>query len=233
MEIKKVIIGKGETPKKSKGIIFSTEMVKAILEGRKTQTRRVITNLYDRNKFFKLVDSLNGKKGLYAGFYKDSDVFTYEGTIHTDAVYSKAKYQVGDILWVRETWCRISDWTEVDPEVGMFDGYIYKADTDNASVFSWRPSIHMPKEAARIFLKVKDVKVERLNDITEKDAVKEGFINTFGFIHSPDNVYDPPPTTARCKFIADFCRIYVKDELDTYNNPWVWIIEFERTEELK
>ena len=229
-----------------KPILFSTEMVKAILEGRKTQTRRVITNLYDRNKFFKLVDSLNGKKGLYAGFYKDSDVFTYEGTIHTDAVYSKAKYQAGDILWVRETWgisnfneenysvnvVYRADGKEVGHEIILPEGKFTKLyDSMTASCSDWRPSIHMPKEAARIFLKVKDVKVERLNDITEKDAIKEGFINTFGFIHSPDNVYDLPPTTARCKFIADFCRIYAKDELDTYNNPWVWVIEFERTEE--
>ena len=207
---------------KSKGIIFSAEMVKAILEGRKTQTRRVIKPQPTSNMVWvgRLTDTTCRENRKNIGKLMWSD--------KKEHLFAKDYCLLGDILWVRETWSYAGTDDQNNP---MF---YYKADDEMPSglyLESWHPSIHMPKEAARIFLKVKDVKVERLNDITEKDAVKEGFTNTFGFIHSSDNVYDPPPTTARCKFIADFCRIYVKDELDTYNNPWVWVIEFERTEE--
>lgn len=113
----------------TKPILFSTEMVRAILEGRKTQTRRI----------------------------KKSD---------------KPKYQKGDVLWVRETWAKI-----YDPIYKQKIGYIYKCGhnkNNDVYDFKWKPSIHMPKEACRLFLEVVDVRLERLQDITEEDAIGEG-----------------------------------------------------------
>lgn len=92
--------------------------------------------------------------------------------------------------------------------------------------------IHMPKEAARIWLKVTDVRVERLQEITEECAKKEGAIDNRGFIHSPDNEYDSVHT-AREHFAEIWDSTIKKSDLDRYGwnaNPWVWVIEFERCE---
>ena len=132
--------------------------------------------------------------------------------------YAKPPYQVGDILWVRETWC--DRWL---PD-GFLQGnnrYGYKADgtpsygywgNDNQCKNNvWRPSIHMPKVAARIFLKVTNVKVHRVQDITEDESKKEGIKENF------------PP------FMIDTFRD-LRDSLykNWSKNPWVWVIEFER-----
>lgn len=86
-----------------------------------------------------------------------------------------AKYKRGDVLYVRETWAKISDWATVDPSVGIPDGFIYREEwPDGEDGPKWRPSIHMPREAARIFLRVTDVRVERLQDITVDGINAEG-----------------------------------------------------------
>ena len=129
----------------AKPILFNTEMVQAILDGRKTQTRRVIKYSCPSRPDQTLDDFIGDKdpQGL--------------------AVY--ADYHPGDILWVRETWAK------------QFGVYWYKAGPfpDGAvPPDKWRPSIHMPKEAARIFLRVLSVRTERLQDITEENARAEG-----------------------------------------------------------
>ena len=175
---------------KPKPILFNTPMVQAILAGIKTQTRRVVkTGSYTpaeigRNKFYTLRGELNGKPGAWAGFYCDRDVFDgRDGKQHIDAVYAKLPYQPGDVLYVRETW-NVNNLREEGAKVEA--GFIYKAadapdydfrwvettldtfakyEADMSVYFDkWRPSIHMPKEAARIFLRVTDVRVERLQD---------------------------------------------------------------------
>jgi len=133
---------------KEKSIIFSTERVRAILEGKMTQTRRVI---------------------------KPQPVSPF--------VAHLCPYQPGDILWVQEAW-RLVDFAYVDGEwsasVEFKDGTIgtrlFFGEEGANQKTGWRPSIYMPREAARLFLLVKDVRVERLQDITEEDAVKEGCI---------------------------------------------------------
>ena len=100
--------------------------------------------------------------------------------------------------------------------------------------YSWvkRPSIHMSKDAARIWLKVTDVRAERLQDITEEGAKKEGAIDNRGFIHSPNNEYDNVHT-AREHFVKIWNNTIKKSNLDRYGwdaSPWVWVIEFERCE---
>lgn len=192
-----------------KSILFSTPMVKAILDGRKTMTRRVIkqdiVNSCDIDTDGTLLD------------YQDSD-----GDFINPV--KLCRYKVDDILWVRETWCR-GKARNGDNKV------IYKADveTDLQPIHNWRPSIHMPKEAARIFLKVTNVRVERLQDITEEDAFKEGCIDyqcKIGDGKFEDVIeFD---LTARDAFIDLWDSLNAKRGYSWENNPWVWVIEFER-----
>lgn len=174
----------------AKPILFNTEMIGAILDGRKTQTRRVVKyysntpTRYGREKLYKMVEKLNDKPFYGAGFYKDSDVFVHEGQTLTDAIYFKSRYKPGDYLYVREAWA------EVEGCYGVLF-IIYKADgnqyaDDDHKFTGWCPSIHMPKEAARIFLKVTGVRAERLQDISEEDAKKEGIARIFDYLSEDD-----------------------------------------------
>lgn len=173
-----------------KPILFNTEMVRAILNGWKFQTRRVI--------------KVPPKARLTA--YGDSFLCFewYEEARSADIMFQKAKYiefpyRPGDILWVREAWNY---------------GYIYRADS-NGPPIAWRPSIHMPREAARIFLRVTDVRVERLQDIDDYGVIAEGLEIGGPFEEIWDSTIKP----------ADRNR-YGWDA-----NPWVWVIEFERCTE--
>lgn len=184
-----------------KPIIFSTPMVHAILDGRKTQTRRVIKDKDITNNFDIDVD------GSAYAYIDQATGDSYPPT-------HRAKYQPGDILWVRETWSK--------DENGE---YVYRAnygttedDSFPPSMFRWKPSIHMPREAARIFLKVTNVRVERLQDITEDEAIKEG-----AKAYGPNNCSG---TSARIAFAENWDKTTTEHEWRT--NPWVWVIEFEK-----
>jgi len=178
-----------------KPIIFSTEMVRAMLDGRKTQTRRVIKPQPESMK---------------------------------DGKLPKCPYQPGDILWVRETWYyeeHMHELTAGDPDLpsGRYKHrYICKASDPDYPVGNkgWRPSIHMPREAARIFLRVIDVRVERLQEITEEDARAEG---------CDANIPDGVPSSI-VWFYEIWNRLNARRGYGWDTNPWVWVIEFERTE---
>lgn len=142
-------------------------------------------------------------------------------------------YQLGDILYVRETWCALPV-----NEAGHMRGhsvYYYKVDGDlrpEGWRGNWHPSIHMPKEAARIWLKVTDVRVERLQEITEDGAKAEWAIDNRGFIHSTENEY-VSIYTAREHFTEIWNSTIKKSDIDRYGwdaNPYVFVIEFERCE---
>ena len=143
-----------------KPILFNTEMVRAILDGRKTCTRRVI----------ELPENMDGVPVGKSGDSSNPLGFMYPGGI------KRPPYQPGDILYVRETWCALPV-----NGAGHMRGhsiYYYRADGDlrpEGWRGKWRPSIHMPKEAARIWLKVTDVRVERLQEIDEDGVWDEGF----------------------------------------------------------
>lgn len=197
-------------------ILFNTEMVQAILSERKTCTRRVIKDAVKENQEI----NKNGK-----GEFELYDI-TSRCSIPKGKIY-KPPYQPGDILYVRETWCDDRQFTHASTA----GRYFYKA-SENGK-FKWKPSIHMPKEIARIWLKVTDVRVERLQDIDENGAESEGAMDNRGFIHSPDDEYDRIHT-AKEHFIEIWNSTIKKSELDKYGwsaNPWVWVIEFERCEE--
>lgn len=226
-----------------KPILFNTEMVRAILEGRKTVTRRVVARgksnpkYHGRDKFYGIVDHLNNDyKNWYAGFYNDSDIFYgVNGERLIDAIYFKAPYKVGDFLYVRETWrwlpcfeCGRDMWAipcregKFNHKYGNCGCYVFKADIHNCDTgfFKWKPCLHMPKEAARIFLRVTGVRVERLQDMSHDDCIKEGILaNNNRF---PAFILD------------DFAELWnstiKKGEHKYYGwmvNPYVWVIEFE------
>lgn len=206
-------------------ILFSTPMVQAILDDRKNMTRRVIKHYgktpqdYARDRFYKTVDSLNNKPGLWAGFYKNSDIFEYEGEQHIDAIYFKCPYgQPGDRLWVRETWAGLPQFHNLNSEI---ERYIYKADED-ATPLKWKPSIFMPKEAARIWLEVVSVRVGQLQKITEEDAIAEGFKDSWDL--SNNRLF----CTAKENFEGLWNTINGKRGFGWDVNPWVWVIEFKQ-----
>lgn len=213
-----------------KPILFNTEMVRAILLGRKSVTRRLITP------------------------QPKSQVVNYLGTWQETQPCANGirvfppPYKPGDILYVRETWAFDTD--DADDEIGT--GYFaYRADDLHHPDCKWRPSIHMPKVAARIFLRVKSVRVEQLQSITDEEAIKEGIPDKWPM----DAVYCPickgkglvgdvyPGTHGERDMGCPYCYKAVQrfenlwdntiktGEIETYGweaNPWVWVIEFEQ-----
>lgn len=183
-----------------KPILFNTEMVRAILDGRKTCTRRICKDANECT--VPDMEFYNADRRTYA-------VHNFVDKEHTEQLSTAERtcpICTGDILYVRETWKKAPN------------GYYYYEDwqrNDIADVTKWKPSIHMPKEAARIWLKVTDVRVERLHEITEDGAKAEGAIDNRGFIHSPENEYDRIHT-AREHFIRIWNSTIKKSDLDRY-----------------
>lgn len=199
---------------KMKPILFNTEMVRAILEGRKTVTRRVIKPqpTYSPRDGF----SWNGHA------YGTDFPPTAKGAGYN--LRGVAPYKVGDILYVRETW---NEWE---------GGYVYKAWNEPfhqvGAYGTWRPSIHMPKEAARIFLKVTGVRVERLQDINSKGSFQDHVTNIAREGIKLQAVMENYEKQAN-DFKALWDSTIKKDQLQYYSwdaNPYVWVIEFERCE---
>lgn len=193
-----------------KPILFNTEMVKAIIDGRKTQTRRLVKEIALHAPYFELCDGTPYACDMY-GEWHPAERF--------------CRIQPGDILWVRETWY---DMTDNNGDVL----YRYRADLlppDNPADWLWKPSIHMPKEAARIFLSVKDVRVEHLGDMRLRDCLNEGV--QLSRMEETDYVHGP--IRARERFAGVWDSTIKPADRDKYGwdaNPWVWVIEFERVE---
>ena len=199
-------------------ILFNTEMVRANLDGRKTCTRRLVKPQPDEKHTYPLgfvTDSTEKKEVGCFGFGIDE----YGGSIK----YVKPPYQPGDILYVRETW-------GYPIALNSDKQYVFRADEVAESGFKndshiWHPSIHMPKEAARIWLKVTDVRVERLQDITADSIRNEGLSSLA--VHCGDM------EIALKEWENLWNSTIKKSDLDRYGwdaNPWVWVIEFERCE---
>lgn len=217
-------------------ILFNTEMVKAIVRqmNPKTATRRIVRGFIPNDAIW--------------GY----TIFTPKGCISCRGTFAdgygekffKLPYQIEDILYVRETWkCwrahRYEATADIMYKAGgegirllFANGSTDLADRNDYDSFiskwfgqMWHPSIHMPKEAARIWLKVTDVRVERLQDITHIDIIMEGFVPEYLDAHSGEKTRN------------DFARLWDstidKTKRDLYGwkaNPWVWVIEFERCE---
>lgn len=200
-------------------ILFNGEMVRAILDGRKTVTRRVVKHPFE---------------------------------VHPNGYITKPRgnerlcpceppYQPGDILYIRETWaflpciecmdegpsCHIEPAVYDDGDCESEGCFVYKASHPRPERVSWTPSIHMPKQAARIWLKVTDVRVECLQDMTGQDILREG-VNCH--VHPKADYFDG---NQKMMFAELWDSTVNKPDLDRYGwdaNPWVWVIEFERCE---
>ncbi|MDP8801364.1 hypothetical protein QZQ15_25550 [Serratia marcescens] len=218
---------------KERPVIFNGEMVRAILDGRKTQTRRVMAVQPESNQFglLRITDST-----------KRSDIGKYHwaesnatGTHQRSALFSCPFGQVGDRLWVRETFQgplipedELSEYLGANPDKFQSPAYCEYAadggakpeyvDSDENTRYGWRPSIHMPRWASRMTLEITAVRVERLNDISEEDAKAEGVKAGV----SPGHEH----MMHQVAFRELWQSIYSEESWGA--NRWVWVIEFRR-----
>lgn len=226
---------------KERPIIFNDEMVRAILDGRKTQTRRLIKLDHERG-FQNPV--IRGKNGAVSSVScRLAPTLCPLG-------------QPGDRLWLRETWGvvshalddsgRIIDWQPDRPATsihempfgqGYYSGHaIYRTDgaftwgddDGNGEHSCWHPSIHMPRAASRILLEITSVRVERLNDISQADAIAEGMPPSHPSIDQVSRQFGYPDFS-RSVFAQLWQRLYGEESWQA--NPWVWVIEFKRIED--
>ena len=227
-----------------KPMIFSGPMVKAILDGDKTMTRRVIKPQPKSKLTYVYAAGHKRYIGKWTypsryeieqdGIWTPPEGFT---AADRDALWTPPCHG-DDILWARESWAKING------------SFVYRAD-DNAVAFfkragiavKWRPSIHMPKEAARIFLRVTKVSVKRVQDISDSDAIDEGMLSYHGW-ETPeylaavektkrDGTEPPLGFTPRERFAHIWDSLRKPADLKQYGwdaNPWVWVISFEHCE---
>jgi len=199
---------------KERPILFSGPMVRAILDGRKTQTRRAVKFVqFDRS-------DTPGYDWHFRGTAKGTKKSSLWQDMRHKEILRLCPYgQSGDRLWVRETHCKYGS------------RYIYRADYGTHTPISdgiggpWKPSIHMPRVASRITLEIAGVRVERLNEISEIDAIAEGCgINSEGeFLNHVEC-----GITRVQRFKELWQSINGPDSWDA--NPWVWVVEFKRVE---
>lgn len=226
--------------KNFKPILFSTAMVQAILNLLKTQTRRIIKvpteftfkNLYTTRRVWDSTKEENPNPIKTVAVFLDA---------LGEEFPVKSKYQVGDILWVRETWCPTGSEEYLHKETGR--PYFYKADVKDLKAikeimqefgYKWKPSIFMPKAACRIFLEVTNLRVERLQDIIGTDAVAEGIevienekygrVFKHYFMGDQEHYFKVPELS----FKTLWQSINGHDSWDA--NPWVWVYDFKRIE---
>lgn len=204
---------------KFRPILFSTPMVQALLENRKKMTRRTkglekVNENPDDWKFEAFGKNPDNEKDKRLCAY-----FTIKGT--QTWYYQICPYNVGDVLWVRETW-QIRD-SRNPNEI------FYKA-SDNMTCAPWKPSIFMPKEACRIFLKLKRIRVERLRDIFHSDARAEGVDFVEGI--NGNLYYNYLTLDHGCNELFSFMTLWQKinGENSWEFNPFVWVYEFEQIE---
>lgn len=215
-----------------KPILFNAEMVRVILDGRKTCTRRICKDANECT--VPDMDFYNADKRTYA-VHNFADLEHIEQLSTTERTCPICP---GDILYVRETWERFECWNcegdesgscPKEPQKSVLDKvcgcYMYRATDEISGDAKWRPSIHMPKEAARIWLKVTNVRVERLQEITI-DGIRNEGISSMA-VHAGDM------EIALKEWKNLWNSTIKKTDLDSYGweaNPWVWVIEFERCE---
>lgn len=200
-----------ETP-----IIFSTPMVQSILEGRKKMTRRVVKGISPDSKYLP-------EHKLHDATFLEPQEFEKPDAEKMASVINCPYGKPGDLLWVRETF-KVD---EVDHNLNPVSFY-YLADNEESrrTGIKFKPSIHMPKAAARIWLRITDVRIERLHEINDEDAIMEGI-----FFHEGLQGYstDVHGSNFHCsKPINSFCKLWVSingpESWDS--NPWVWVVSF-------
>ena len=228
---------------KERPILFSSEMVRAILEGRKTQTRRAMkVQPFDWATEFVEAPSEKlpgtGKPGHW--------LFGNNGFVSVRGCGRCPYGSIGDRLWVRETWqvdapcdgtwddvvfygCKGASLDFIPEKYKKPEHILYKATWEDC-VMSWRPSIHMPRWASRITLEIVNVRVERVQDISEEDAAAEGLEidkDGFFFVNVPGNKYFNK--SAKSIYAELWNKIYGSGSWEA--NPWVWVIEFKAVDQ--
>ncbi len=242
---------------KERPILFNTEMVKAVLDGKKYQTRRVVkpqpdTSLWKPEALLKEKEWRQRycqgphhhiEENMWCLYNKDDSntAMPYVGV--------KCPYgQVGDRLWVRETFKPF----QPHHEEGIIRGYQYKADKsfnyipplaeDEGCLINkigsgkWKPSIHMPRAACRITLEIVNIKIERVQDITHDDALAEGIEHSlWEYSCEPYRNYNEPRmapgrncSSARTSFYTLWNSINEKRGFSWNTNPWVWVVELKQ-----
>lgn len=201
-----------------KPILFSGEMVRAILEGRKTQTRRVV-----KPELVSIWDEPRGAADVAAGYpWVELDGEKYK------AVELCPYGRPGDLLWVRETWTcpGYEKWKPSEIPSGM--NIRYRATNEKPyQSYTWRPSIFMPRWASRIILRVTDVRVERVQDISADDARAEGIcLDTWNLHQSYDGTISMSLAAVQ-EFRSLWDSINATRGYGWDVNPWVWVVEFE------
>lgn len=225
---------------KERPILFSAPMVRAILEGRKTQTRRVIK---PRKSAEGLLCDPIATQSFASEHLESLEIQGFdcehvgEGQFR---VFPPCPYgEVGTRLWVRETWAK---------NTGIAGGFLYRADHGGCASYAshnlasgmtthsmdkWKPSIHMPRWASRITLEITGVRVERLNDISEQDAMEEGIQCTKGIL-TGNKKYWVPDEGYECFSTASSAFRELWESINGagswQQNPWVWVVEFRRVE---
>ncbi|OAT46974.1 hypothetical protein [Providencia heimbachae] len=222
---------------KERGIIFNTEMVRAILDGRKTQTRSVVKGATSNHIFHGWVTSSIHSRDEGRACWSNNTLSMRGNSIRLHCPFGK----IGDRLWVRETWQgplldyeNANRFYEAPEPFQITENCVYKADATAVPEYfdaddnlrqGWKSSSQMPRWASRITLEITDVRVERLQDISKQDAIYEGaprghhsidvISKRFGF-----------PDFSRSWFAQIWMDIYGEDNWAA--NPWVWVIEFKR-----
>lgn len=228
--------GRGALRKRvERPILFKGRLVRAILEGRKTQTRRIVKLDDETLAFFGGADHLQWRSGpghSGVGWYCASDEYPDEGSDFYRCPFGRR----GDRLWVKETFCPVDDrehggeqWIDyrATPKYSEEHPAGWDNAPDDPEALKWKPSIYMPRAASRIDLEVTNVRVERLQAITELDALAEGAIGAT-VQSSLDGV--------KGQYVVGSARDEFSNLWDTINakrapwkeNPWVWVIDFKR-----
>ncbi len=226
-----------------KPILFGGEMVRAILDGKKTQTRRVVkvpwvgrSTVVPYSPYYEEVDGV---------LMMDGDLINHPGWVK---MVRLAEWKIGDKLWVRESWHAPIIFDELSPrDIPYTAPIFYPADTClrapvngeiEIEMGKKRPSIFLPRWASRLTLEVTGVRVERVQDISEWDAVAEGITDWTCHCGVPANGlhvgphHDPVPMDATLEFMQLWDSINAKRGYGWDTNPWVWVVEFKRLEEV-
>lgn len=226
---------------KFKPILFNTEMVQTILEGRKTATRRIIKPTYREDEGGFKIFTVLGTGERWAERVDHEELF------FNPTRYVLPAYHPGDILYVRETWafkccldcmdiaeddsCMLGKISTIhEDKDSISEGcYIYRADYPQPERIIWQPSIHMSKAAARIWLEVTHTKIQRLQEMTLDEFLSEGVAIRPEAYNDPDDAY----MRARHIFTSIWDSTIQPQEKDKYGwdaNPWVWVYDFKQCE---
>lgn len=237
---------------REKGLIFNSEMVRAILDGRKTQTRREVKLNLD---IARLATTYDWATSLAANHYQglteeqiQQKAESLRGVIHPVILDNGQMVSIicphgkpGDRIWVRETFCTVDDtqyggekWVDyrATPKFEASHPAGWDCAPNDAEALKWRPSIHMPRWASRILLEITDVRVERLQNISDEDVDSEGFAGDYPTSALPALFPGEPSDWSHLSMRDCYGALWksIYGEESWQSNPWVWVIEFKRVE---